>query len=60
MGTINATLPFSAAMVREVDLIGVFRYNNTYPEALALFEGGRLKNAHKYDVVVAPARQDMS
>lgn len=47
MGTPNATLPVSAAAFREVDLIGVFRYCNTYPDALALFGAGRLTNAHK-------------
>lgn len=31
MGTPVQTLPISAAALREVDLVGVFRYTNTYP-----------------------------
>ncbi|SGY47270.1 BQ5605_C001g00515 [Microbotryum silenes-dioicae] len=47
MGTPNATLPVSAAAFREVDLLGVFRYVNTYPDALALFGAGRLPGVEK-------------
>lgn len=47
MGTPNATLPLSAAAFREVDLIGVFRYCHTYPDAIALFGSGKLGNADK-------------
>ena len=36
MGTPVLTLPISAAALREVDLIGVFRYANTYEEAIRM------------------------
>jgi len=36
MGTRAAYLPLSTAALREVDVLGSFRYADTYPEALAL------------------------
>ena len=36
MGTPNPTIPLSSAALREVDLIGVFRYAHTWPDALRL------------------------
>ncbi len=38
MGTPVQTLPISAAALREVDLVGVFRYANSYPEVIKLLE----------------------
>ena len=36
MGTPIMTLPLSASALREVDLVGVFRYANTYKEGIEL------------------------
>ncbi|KAH8833994.1 GroES-like protein [Flagelloscypha sp. PMI_526] len=47
MGTPNVTLPLSAAALREVDILGSFRYANTYPEAIALLSSGKLPNIDK-------------
>ncbi|KAL5481092.1 hypothetical protein ACEPAI_10033 [Sanghuangporus weigelae] len=47
MGTSNITLPLSAAATREVDILGSFRYANTYPEALQLLASGELRGIEK-------------
>jgi L-iditol 2-dehydrogenase len=36
MGSTTITAPLLSAATREVDIIGVFRYSNTYPEAIEL------------------------
>ena len=36
MGNPIQTLPLSQASLREVDLVGVFRYAHTYPEVIEL------------------------
>lgn len=38
MGTPIQTLPVSAAALREVDLVGVWRYANCYPGGLGIME----------------------
>ncbi|KAK4682987.1 hypothetical protein QC764_121070 [Podospora pseudoanserina] len=40
MGNPVQTLPISAASIREVDLVGVFRYANAYPKVIELLANG--------------------
>ncbi|KAF9225880.1 GroES-like protein [Gyrodon lividus] len=47
MGSRNVLLPLSAAALREVDIVGSFRYANTYPAALSLLASGKLSNIEK-------------
>jgi L-iditol 2-dehydrogenase len=42
MGTPIQTLPLSAAHLREVDILGIFRYSNTYATGIRLLCSGRL------------------
>jgi L-iditol 2-dehydrogenase len=42
MGTPIQTLPLSAAHLREVDILGIFRYSNTYAAGIKLLCSGRL------------------
>lgn len=43
MGTPTMSLPISAAALREVDILGTFRYANTYPSALSMIASGQLR-----------------
>lgn len=47
MGTSAMLLPTGASLIREVDIMGVFRYANTYPAALALLGSGQLGDVEK-------------
>ncbi|KAM0546969.1 hypothetical protein ACHAPJ_010631 [Fusarium lateritium] len=51
MGTPIQTLPIGAASLREVDLVGVWRYANCYPEGLRIMqrsdEGGDIPSLKK-------------
>lgn len=38
----NMSVPLLPAAIREVDLLGSFRYRNTYPTALSLIASGRI------------------
>lgn len=42
MGTPIQTLPMSASHLKEVDIIGIFRYANTYPTGIKLLSAGVL------------------
>lgn len=42
MGTPVQTLPIGSASLREVDLIGVFRYANQYPQAIEMISSGKI------------------
>lgn len=44
MGTPTQTLQMSASQWKEVDILGVFRYANTYPIGLKLLSAGVLPN----------------
>jgi L-iditol 2-dehydrogenase len=55
MGTSLMVLPTGPSLIREVDILGVFRYANTYPAALALLSSGQLGNVetmvtHKFQL----------
>lgn len=54
MGKPNLTISLSSAAFREIDLLGVFRYQNTYPRAIEILEGNEITGlgkliTHKYD-----------
>jgi L-iditol 2-dehydrogenase len=42
MGTPIQTLPMSASHLKEVDIIGIFRYANTYPTGIKILASGRI------------------
>lgn len=44
MGTPIQTLPMSASHLKEVDIIGIFRYANTYPTGMKIISSGVLPN----------------
>lgn len=42
MGSRNVLVPVSTTATREIDVLGSFRYANTYPEAIDLLSNGSL------------------
>ncbi|KAJ6273025.1 sorbitol dehydrogenase [Bipolaris maydis] len=53
MGTPIQTLPMSASHLKEVDIIGIFRYANTYPTGIKILSAGVLPSldnmiTHRY------------
>ncbi|XP_050942638.1 sorbitol dehydrogenase-like [Cucumis melo] len=42
LGHIEMTVPLGPAAAREVDIIGVFRYKNTYPTSLEFIRSGKI------------------
>lgn len=42
MGTPIQTLPMSASHLKEVDIVGIFRYANTYPTGIKILSSGYL------------------
>ncbi|KAF2763483.1 GroES-like protein [Pseudovirgaria hyperparasitica] len=47
MGTPVQTLPISASLLKEIDIIGIFRYANTYPTGIKILASGRLPSMDK-------------
>ncbi|RPB15538.1 GroES-like protein [Morchella conica CCBAS932] len=47
MGVPIQTLPISAAALREVDIVGSFRYANTYPAGIEIVSKGLIPNLEK-------------
>jgi L-iditol 2-dehydrogenase len=52
MGTPIQTVPLSAAHLREVDILGVFRYANTYPTGIRLLAGNGYMKLPSLDDIV--------
>jgi len=42
MGKLEMNLPLTSALIREVDIRGVFRYNNDYPTAIEMVRSGAI------------------
>jgi hypothetical protein len=54
MGTPIQTLPMSASHLKEVDIIGIFRYANTYPIGLKILSSGVLPSLDNMVCVTLP------
>ncbi|CAH1958614.1 unnamed protein product [Acanthoscelides obtectus] len=42
LGKFEMNLPLTSALIKEVDIRGVFRYNNDYPTAIEMVRSGRI------------------
>lgn len=70
MGNPIQTLPIGAAALREVDIVGVFRYTNTYPESIEIVQAASRDNngpdfsklvTHRFaGLIAAPEAFDMA
>jgi len=59
MGTPIQTVPLSAAHLREVDILGIFRYANTYPTGIRLLSAQGLGKASGMGGMMLPSLDDM-
>ncbi len=54
MGQVEMKLPMVEASIKEIDMVGVFRYANTYPTAIELISSGKVDVlpliSHRIDV----------
>ena len=59
MGTPIQTLPLSAAHLKEVDILGIFRYTNTYPTGIRLLSAQLSGERNSRPASVLPSLDDM-
>lgn len=59
MGTPVQTLPLSAAHLREVDILGIFRYASTYPTGIRLLSASASSAGKKAGALLLPSLDHM-
>ncbi|KAJ3576161.1 hypothetical protein NPX13_g3790 [Xylaria arbuscula] len=59
MGTPIQTVPLSVAHLKEIDILGIFRYANTYPTGIRLLSAQVRGERHPGAVSVLPSLDDM-